>query len=314
VRPPRAVPAQAVVEKEPEAKQLPFRDFTAELNIGRLYLRELEMSNFQATAKLDGSRVSVKPLQAALNGAPVNGTVQLNLGIPGYAYDVNFSAVQVPMAPLVNTFAPEKRGDVKGTLTARAQVSGTGTSGASLQKTLTGQFDVGTTNLDLAIPKLRSRLMRLLVNVIGVVPTLVKNPGAGVGSLLSTALGGEAGSGGWAGELQQSPIDVIQARGAIGSGRVDLERALVQSPAFQAETHGPITLAEVLTNSTLNLPLGISVRRGLAEKINFVPAGTPTNIAYVKLPDYVTIIGTVGNPKEKINKAALLGTALQQLG
>ena len=114
--------------------------------------------------------------------------------------------------------------------------------------------------------------------------------------------------------MGQSPIDVIQARGAIGSGRVDLERALVQSPAFQAETHGPIMLAEVLTNSTLNLPLGISVRRGLAEKINFVPAGTPTNIAYVKLPDYVTIIGTVGNPKEKINKAALLGTALQQLG
>jgi len=88
----------------------------------------------------------------------------------------------------------------------------------------------------------------------------------------------------------------------------------VQSAAFQAETHGTITLAEVMTNSTLNLPLGVSVRRGLAEKINMAPAGTATNQMYVKLPDYVTVTGTIGNPKEKINKGALLGTALQQLG
>jgi len=73
-----------------------------------------------------------------------------------------------------------------------------------LQKTLTGRFDIGTTNLDYAIPKLRSRLMKLLVNVIGVVPTLVKNPTAVLGSL-GTVLGGETGSGGWANELQQSP-------------------------------------------------------------------------------------------------------------
>ena len=101
----------------------------------------------------------------------------------------------------------------------------------------------------------------------------------------------------------------------MGSGRVDLERAFVQSPAFQVETKGTITLAEVLTNSTLNnLPLTVSVRRNLAEKINFVPAGTPPTVAYVKLPDYVTIAGTIGDPKEKINKTALLGTALQQFG
>jgi len=313
-QPAATAPVQVVAEKEPEAKPLPFRNFTAEINIGRFYLREVELTNFQTTAKIDGGKIVVKPLQLALNGAPVNGTVQLNLSIPGYAYDLTFNATQVPLAPLVNSFLPEKRDQVKGALTAQAQVSGTGTSGASLQKTLTGQFDIGTTNLGLSIPQLKSKLMKLVVNVIGVVPELIKNPAAGVGSLVGSALGGGAAGGSWANELQQSPIDVIQARGTMGSGRVDLERALVQSAAFQADTHGTITLAEVLTNSTLNLPLGVSVRRGLAEKINMVPAGTATNQVYVKLPDYVSIIGTVGNPKEKINKGALLGTALQQLG
>ena len=309
-----APPQQAAAEKEPDPKSLPFRNFTADVNIGRFYLREVEITNLQTTAKIDGGKVAVKPLQLSLNGAPVSSTVQLNLGIPGYAYDINFNATQVPLAPLVNSFVPEKRDQVKGALTAQAQVSGTGTTGPSLQKSLTGQFDIGTTNLGLSIPQLKSKLMKTIVNVIAVVPELIKNPTGAVGSLLGSALGGGSGGGSWVNELQQSPIDVIQARGTMGSGRVDLERALVQSAAFQAETHGTVTLADVLTNSTLNLPLGVSVRRGLAEKINMVPAGTPTNAVYAKLPDYVSITGTIGDPKEKINKAALLGTALQQLG
>jgi hypothetical protein len=70
----------------------------------------------------------------------------------------------------------------------------------------------------------------------------------------------------------------------------------------------------VPTNSALQIPLTIAVGRSLAQKINFVPAGTPTNATYVKLPDYVTVKGTVGAPKTDINKLALVGTALEQLG
>jgi hypothetical protein len=115
-------------------------------------------------------------------------------------------------------------------------------------------------------------------------------------------------------ELTDSPIDSIIALGSVGAGRVDLDRAFIQSPAFQTEARGTVMLAEVLTNSTLNVPLQVSLRRSLAEQINFVPAGTPTNVAYVRLPDYVSIKGTVGDPKTDINKMALLGTTLDQLG
>jgi len=157
--------------------------------------------------------------------------------------------------------------------------------------------------------------MKTLVNVIAIVPTLLKNPTAAVGSLAGSLFGSKDGNNGtWVNELQQSPINVVLARGSMGSGKVDLQRAFVASAAFQAETKGTIKLEPVLTNSALNLPLAIYVRRGLADQINMVPEGTATNVAFVKLPDYVTIIGTVGDPKEKINKAALLGTVLKQFG
>jgi hypothetical protein len=273
------------------------------------------MSNFVATTKIDVNKVTVKPFQTTLNGGPINAALQVNTAVPGWSYDLNCNAAHVPLTPLVNSFVPERKDQVKGTGMLELQVSCTGTTDASLQKTLTGQFDFGTTNLDLAIPQLRSKLMKLLVNVIAIVPTIMKDPAAGLGSLVGTLVGSkEATSGTWVNELQQSPIDVIQAKGTMGAGKVNLQRAFIASAAFQADTHGEIKLEPVLTNSTLNLPVSVAVRRGLAEKVNLVPGGTPTNLAFVKLPDYVTIIGTVGDPKEKINKTALLGTALQSLG
>lgn len=301
--------------KGPETNSLPLRDFTAEAKFGRIYIHELELTNVQAGAKINGGSVVLKPLTVAINGAPVDSTVDLDMGVPGYKYNVAFQAKQVPLAPIVNTFQPERRGQVEGTLSGQASVRGQGTSGAQLKQNLAGNFDIGTTNLNLAIPTLRSALLKKVINVIAIVPSILKNPNSAVSSLTGTLFGGGTqAQGGWLDELMRDPIDIIQAKGAIGKGEVQLDNVLVQSPAFQAGARGTVALQDELTNSVINIPLSISVRRSLAQSINFVPAGTPTNVAYVKLPDYVTIAGTVGKPEEKINKAALLGTVLQQLG
>jgi len=314
--PTASTPPAKTSEKEPDPIQTPFRNFSMDLKIGRVYLHELELTNILTTLKLDSGKVLLKPCDLAINGAPVKATVDCDLGVSGFKYLVDFSAVQIPFAPLVNSFAPDRRGQIQGTLTAVGNVSGAGTSGASLQKNLNGKFDIGTTNLNLAIANLRSPLLRTTINVIAIIPELVKGGGSGaVGTITGALFGGaKSGQGGLTDEVTQSPIDVIQARGSMGAGLVKLDNALVQSPAFRAITHGTVTLQPILTNSTLEFPLQIALRRSIAEKINFVPAGTPTNANYVSLPEFVSIQGTLGNPKQQINKSALIGTALQQLG
>lgn len=320
--PPRRAGAPAAsssAEQELEPMTLPLTNFVAETSIARLYLREVEITNWQTTVKVNGGRVLIEPLQLALNGALVSSKMDLDLGVPGWKYNTEFRAVQVPLTPVVNSFVPEKRDQVKGTLTGTGAVNGAGTTGASLRKNLQGNFDIGTTNLNLSIPTLKSPLLKTIINVIAVVPQLTRNPDAALSTLSGALFGGRTGaaqsqSGGFTEELMNSPIDIIQARGTIGQGYVKLEQALVQSPAFQAGAQGTVELADVLTNSPLQVPLTVSLRRSLAEKINFVPAGTPTNLAYIKLPDYVSIQGTVGEPQTRVNKAALLGTALQQIG
>ena len=58
--------------------------------------------------------------------------------------------------------------------------------------------------------------------------------------------------------------------------------------------HGNIPLADVLTNSPLNLPIEISLVNSLAARL------TSTNGAtYTRLPVFVTVTGTLGNPQTK---------------
>lgn len=313
--PASSTPAEAAPEKEPEPMALPLTNFVAKAQIGVVYLREVVMSNIVTTVSLNGSKIDIQPMALALNGAPMNGTVHLDLGVPGFKYDVSFQAAEVPFAPLVNTFVPDRRDEIHGTISAQAKLTGIGSTGASLQKHLAGNFDIATTNLNLALSNIKSPLLKTIVRVISIVPDLRGDPNAALGSLAGALLGSSSSKPvGWSDDLTRSPIDVIQLKGTMGSGKIDLQHAFIQSPAFQADASGPLGLAPVLTNSTVNIALNIAVARSLAEKINFVPAGTPTNAAYVKLPNYVAMKGTVGEPKTDINKSALLGSALEQLG
>ena len=300
-------PAAANANQEPEATHLPFHNFIAEVNIGHLYLREIEVTMLQTTAKIDGGHVLLNPFKLAINGAPVNASVDLDMGVPGYKYETSFSAQAVPLAPLMNSFAPERKGEIGGTMTAQAKLTGTGTTGASLQKNLAGQFEITSTNLNLSVVNIKSPLLKTLINVISLIPDLLRNRD------ITTLIGGVTGSsgGGLADELKKAPVDSINAKGVAGSGRVDLQQAVVQSSAFRAEAVGAVTLADVLTNSAVNIPVSVSLSQPILQRINLVPANTPTNAPYAKLPDFFTITGTVGKPKENINKVALAGTALR---
>ena len=286
--------------QEPAAIKLPLRNFTADLNIGHLFLREVDIANWRTTVLLDGSHVLLKPCQLTLNSAPVNATVDLNLGVPGYTYDVAFGADAIPLTPFVDSFAPDRKGQIAGTTSAHAQIKGAGITGASLQKNLAGQFDFTATNMNLSIANVRSPVINSIINVIIAIPELIKNPAATIGNLFG------AHKSGWADELTASPIDVIALNADAGSGQIQLKQAEVRSAAFQVLATGDITIEPVLTNSAIQIRVQIRLGRSLANQIGLVNADTPTNAMYVALPDFLTEKGTVGAAKTDLNKRGLL--------
>ncbi len=309
---PSPAPAQpAAANQEPPAVTLPLQNFTVAANIGRLCLHELEITNFQTTVKLDSQHVAIKPLQLALNGAPVNGAVDLDLSVPGYKYNLALDAVQVPFAPLVDSFAPGRKGQLGGLLTTHTRFTGAGVTGVNLQKNLTGQFDIGATNLSLSVINVHSSILKSVVNVVATIPQLLSNPESAIASLFGQATGQ---GGGLMNQLQQSPIEIIAVRGQAGAGRVDLQQATVQSTAFEADAPGNILLASVLTNSTINFPVTVSVSQPIAKQLNLTAADANAGATYVALPQFLTMTGTLGDPKTQIKKSALVGLTVKSIG
>lgn len=279
---PASTPAPASTENvEPEPVTLPLQ-FTVETSLGQVYLREMTITNWQTTVKVNGGQVTIDPCRLTLNGAPVNASVDLNLGVKGYTYALSLLMDKVPLEPIANSFSPQTRGQYQGLIMASAQIKGAGVTGANLHKNLGGQASFSFTNANLQL--IGPRAKRLIVPIA----TLLR---------LS--------------EITQSPLNWLDARTELGDGHIKLSEFAVQSEAFEARTQGVIPITDVLTNSPLKLPVEFALRRSLAEKSSLLPPNTPTNAIYAVLPKFVTIKGTIGEPKSELNERALGGLLLK---
>src|SRR5206468_12356909 len=214
----------------PEKISLPFKQISFEAKNGRFYLRELAVTNFVTSAKIDNDKVLLKPFQLTLNGAPVSANADLNLGVKGYTYDVSLNADKIPLDPIINSFMPDSRGRYHGLILANAQIKGAGITDASLQKNLAGQFGLSFTNASIPLfadnkpPKnVFTRLLWYTLEGIGVFLRI--------------------------NEISSSPLNAIYAQAQIADGKVNLSRVAFQSQAFEAHTQGVVPLQVPLTNS-----------------------------------------------------------------
>jgi hypothetical protein len=142
----------------------------------------------------------------------------------------------------------------------------------------------------------------------------VKDP---VGSGLSLVSGMAKGAltGGLSDELNQAPIDVITLRGSAGNGKIVLDRAVLRSSVFEGVvTNGTVTLAEVLTNSPIDIPVSIAINKAFTSSVsNLTFTTSSTNGNYVSLPNFFSEIGTVGEPKPKLDKEVIVKNTVQAI-
>jgi hypothetical protein len=297
-------------ETEPAPIHLPLQQFTANATVDRLFLRQIAISNWVATLRLSNDVMTLQPFTLTLNGVPVNADLKADLRQPGYSYALNLKTEKLPLAPLASLGSPDSRTRFQGNVTAIATLQGAGITGPSLQKNLSGDFNAGSTNLNLSIATLKSPVLKSVVNTIVGIPDLIRNPTGGLVNLLG-GLGSSStnAAGGWMDQLTASPIDTITVQGKAGGGKVEVQQAVVQNAAFRATATGTVTLAPVLTNSTLNFPVSVWLAKFMAAKIGVTSTDTSAGTNFVRLPDFFTLQGTVGAPNNKINKTALLSLA-----
>ncbi len=263
---------------DPKPVRLPLRASSLDVNLGAVYLRDLAVSNVVVAAKVDGGRVRLDTLQLALNGAPVKASADLDLGVPGWRYDVALKSGRIPVQPLADTFSPAYKGQAQGDFLADIALKGAGTTGASLRKNLDGHVTLSFTNANIQLAGANAkRLWTPIAAFLGL------------------------------DELHKSPLDWLAADIRAGNGGLIIREFTIHSPAFIAESTGTIPFADVLTNSPLSQPVEIHLPQSLAKR--FPLLSVLDTEPYTKLPTFVKLKGTLGHPEVQIDrvKATFVG-------
>lgn len=284
---------------EPPAMQLPLRQTSLDVNIGKFFLREIAVSNIVVAAKVDNNRVTVKPLALVMNGAGINAAVDANLGVPGYTYDLALATDRIQLEPLVTTFAATiPQGAIKGEAVAKIALRGAGITGESLQKNLAGNVNFSVTNGIIQLSQMGgepktsgAKLIRgLTTGVLGLIKPIIESI-AGIQDA----------------DLLRPPVDYIATDVTIGNGTAELSRFVVHSPAVIVDAKGQVKLAAIMTNSSVAIPVEIWLPTGAAKL--FLGAEHPPGSAYGRLPHFVDVRGTLGAIDVKVDKLKLGGSA-----
>jgi hypothetical protein len=275
--------AAAPTNVEPDPVKLPLQQFTLDVRIKLLTLREISIHDFAATTKINGGQINLKPFQLTLNDAPVSAAVDLNLEVPGYEYAVTYSAENVQLEQIANSFSSE-HGSYKGMLVSKGQIRGAGVTGKSLKKNLNGQIGFALNNADLQVTSAWGKAFLLPIAVMLQSPSIL-----------------------------ESPITRVNANLNAGGGVLKITDFVLESSSFLADTLGDISINDVLANSPLEkLPMHFALERSLATGIGMVSRNAAADTKYVKMPDFIKVIGTLGAPKAELNKLALAGMAARK--
>ncbi|MBA4150436.1 MAG: hypothetical protein H0X66_20180 [Verrucomicrobia bacterium] len=287
--PPQATAQPADANEEPEPMNLPVGKITLTANIGQFFLREIAVTDLKVNGGVAGNRVTLSPMQMTMNGAPMKADVDVDLGVRGYGYKISFSADHVPLQPIANSFMPENRDRYQGQIVANGNITTIGTTGTSLRQHLNGEIGFTFTNANI-------NFGTKLQPILNVIATAIRVP-----------------------EVAESPIDWIGTDLQFGNGQIQISRSIVRSEAIRAWLQGPVPIADILTNSPLNLPIRLDLRRSLASKLpkEIFLEDTNPQAKYVQLPQFLRVRGTLGNPSPEVDRNSLLkgaaGAVIQQV-
>jgi len=201
---------------EPEPVSLPIGELDLAIKIKQFFLRDLAINNLVVEADLKDNKLRVKPFSVMVNGAPVTGALNVNLGVPGYQYNVKLDGQKVPLEPLVNIFSPEDARSYKCNLDINTELRGKGITGKNLKKNLHGHFKAAFTNAEIKI--VSPKIQDLLVPIASV----LRIP-----------------------ELTETSIHWLTLNAGVDNGKINVTEFTVAADAFHAHSQGVVALAPV---------------------------------------------------------------------
>ena len=271
-------------KEEPDAIDLPIKDFECLFNIGVVYLKQIYATNVNANIFIRDNTVGFATKSLNINGGDVKASAESNLGVKGYTYLLSYDAPGIPAGPIFDFVAADIPGELtKGNIYATGEVSGKGLTEKAIQENLALQVKAGLTNV--SFTPVSSTYRTVLMPIL--IPLRLNS-------------------------LVNSPIMGVSADMKGANGDFTVNYARVTTEAFEAEVTGEMKLNEVLMDTPLDLPVGIYLEQKVADKSNLTSSNARTNsVGFQAMPDFVKIVGTPADPDYDISETKIAGLLLK---
>ncbi len=291
-QPPPAAAAPAA-QSEPDPVTLPVRDGTLHINIATLLLHGQQVDALEILTRLAPTGIELNTFSLRINDAPVTASGHVDLGVPGYKYQLQARLAPLALAPLIQTLSPAHAEIFSGVLEADFALAGTGITGPSLRSNLEGHMNASLLDSEINIQDLAN----------------LENPGIkSFGNILAALLRGLAPAlGVQPADLLEPHLDEVRFKSRLRNGQLHLDTFKAETEVLRIQSSGLIDLADDLEASLIrNIPVQIALETNLARRVRLFREDRLRD-ERIALPPFVQIRGTLGDPDVDIRRTVLTG-------
>jgi AsmA protein len=129
--------------QEPGPIKLPLT-INGAVNVKAATMKGLPLSGLSLRYRLADNILDIRDLKGSTAGGSFLDNSRINLGVRGFTYSTRLSLQGVRVEKIVDVFAPKAKGSISGILSAKADISGSGTKSNSIKRNLagSGSFEV----------------------------------------------------------------------------------------------------------------------------------------------------------------------------
>ena len=254
-------------------------------NVQDLALGEMQVDNWTARGVMREQSLSVNEFSLTMQGGAVEGQFTLNPRADQRpAYDLSLEARQLPLAPIPHTFMPDVKGIRSADLTMELQAEGAGFTKEAMVETLSGSVDLRMDNINMDVADQMAQSWFA--------------PLAGIFV---------------ADEFLSPHIRRAYLTAQVSDGTLDITDLIIAGEGFIMMAEPDIPLNVPLTESPIQSEdVAVFASLSTAREMNVVVGDPPARATHIKLPNFMELQGTLGNPQVNVQGTDFAGSLFEQ--
>lgn len=254
---------------------------TVAMRIDELHARDMHVTPMALDLILTNTRVRVMTHDMRINEGLVALFADLDRGVPGYTYRVETALTNLPIQPVVATFAPHMRDRYRGLLHADVSLTGAGTEMPAAGNALNGTVRAGLRD---------GRLTQ--VPILTDVASAIQLP-----------------------VLSDLPIGHAHLNATARDGVVSLHECNLHSRTLKAGINGAVPF-EGEMNLSMRLALSpAAIGEVLSNNVRFVRLPFERTLHdFIEIPTPIVVRGTMTSPNVRVSTSAFVAEIIKVIG